>query len=117
MTRRYDSFLIRCWGGAGCTPRIRIERIQSGAWIQVAGLAEAAAWLGDRAGDQTGLLMNGSELRPAAADPPGPPPAPTSPEPLTGLSHPDPADEGGAVLWPPPARAEEWAGEHPPATR
>jgi hypothetical protein len=43
--RRYDSFVIRCWGLGGAEPRIKIEHVQSGAAARVASLAEALAWL------------------------------------------------------------------------
>lgn len=45
MTRRYDSFLIRCWALDGAEPRIEVEHIQSGRRVHLSSLASAVAWM------------------------------------------------------------------------
>src|SRR4051794_25037325 len=48
VSRRYASFLVRCWTLADGKPRIRIEHIQSGEAARVATPRAALDWLGAR---------------------------------------------------------------------
>jgi hypothetical protein len=46
----YCSFLIRCWGLTDGTWRLKVEHIQSDAWIRVETFAEAVGWVETCAG-------------------------------------------------------------------
>lgn len=48
MTKRYSSFLIRCWRLDDGEQRIKIEHIQTGQVMQVMTLAAAVGWLDTR---------------------------------------------------------------------
>lgn len=50
MTRRYDSFMLRCWQ-LGNEWRIEVEHLQSGERIRSANLMGTAAWIGERCGE------------------------------------------------------------------
>jgi hypothetical protein len=82
--RRYDSFVVRCWGLGTADARIKVEHVQTGASARVASLAEALAWLDARAADvaagPAGAGAEGSPMmateqagRPLAGPPTGPP--------------------------------------------
>jgi hypothetical protein len=45
VSRRYDSFLVRCWALDTPEPRIEVEHIQSGRRTHLASLALVAAWM------------------------------------------------------------------------
>jgi hypothetical protein len=47
MTRRYDSFVLRCWQ-LGDEWRIEVEHLQSGGRTRSATLKGAADWIGER---------------------------------------------------------------------
>jgi hypothetical protein len=49
MTRRYESYLVRCWRWTDGSQRMVIEHVQSGSRTVVASPADAVAWISDQA--------------------------------------------------------------------
>jgi hypothetical protein len=49
MTRRYESYLVRCWRWTDGSQRMVIEHVQSGSRTVVASPSDAVAWISDQA--------------------------------------------------------------------
>src|SRR5947209_11946562 len=45
ITRRYHSFVVRCWRVAGQQERVDVEHLQSGGRTRVLTFSDAAAWM------------------------------------------------------------------------
>jgi len=57
-TRRYTSFLLRCWCLGDGQRRIQIEQVQSGAGTRVATLAAALDWIERCCGESDGAMLS-----------------------------------------------------------
>ena len=66
MTRRYDSFVLRCWRLGGQQRRVEVEHLQSGGRTRVTALTAAVEWISTQCGE-SGALAGGAGPRPAAA--------------------------------------------------
>ena len=54
--KRYTTFLIRYWNLENSERRIEVEQIRSGATARLASIAEAVAWIRDRAEPNAGAV-------------------------------------------------------------
>ena len=68
MTRRYDSFVLRCWRVGADEQRVEIEHLQSAGRTRVPSLAAAVDWISIQCGEAGARASDADQAPPATAE-------------------------------------------------